>query len=488
MRKVWQVFLRDCRRILRNPVAVVVTLGVAILPSLYAWFNILANWDPYSATGNLQVAVANEDQGTTNDLVGHLDAGRQVVKKLKQNDELGWRFVDNEEQAVHGVETGEYYAAIVLPKDFSTSLVESVTGTSKQPKIKYYVNEKKNAIAPKITDTGATTIDEQINSAFVTTVATTVASAVSEAGGDLDQATGKVQHDTINDLNTVMSTLNTVQDSLTDLQDTLAQSDTILADAKQTTASLRQTVAAAQKASRQSGTLLAETQAGSQAFSTTLVGALDTSSAQLSGLAVHVNNAAGSITGSFNSAQNSVDTITNTLSAPLNATQTSISDLKDALTKAGIGKDTTDPVGQNIWKQIDALDSLISKQQTQLNTFHTDTTQFINSGKDATTNLSGAHDQHHHRRHRGAEYRARLADRHRNAVAHLIIEQFRRPEWHTGWHVDFVIRHLGSGRRTVRPACRYPEPNKNHHQQHAGFAAPGGQRCRHRTHRYRHAR
>ena len=390
MRTVWQVFLRDCRRILRNPVAVVVTLGVAMLPSLYAWFNILANWDPYSATGNLQVAVANEDQGTTNDLVGHLDAGRQVVKKLKQNDELGWRFVDNEEQAVHGVETGGYYAAIVLPKDFSTSLVESVTGTSKQPKIKYYVNEKKNAIAPKITDTGATTIDEQINSAFVTTVATTVASAVSEAGGDLDQATGKVQHDTINDLNTVMSTLNTVQDSLTDLQDTLAQSDTILADAKQTTASLKQTVAAAQKASRQSGTLLTETQAGSQAFSTTLVGALDTSSAQLSGLAVHVNNAAGSITGSFNSAQNSVDTITNTLSAPLNATQTSISDLKDALTKAGIGKDTTDPVGQNIWKQIDALDSLISKQQTQLNTFHTDTTQFINSGKDATTNLSGA--------------------------------------------------------------------------------------------------
>lgn len=335
MRTVWQVFLRDCRRILRNPVAVVVTLGVAMLPSLYAWFNILANWDPYSATGNLQVAVANEDQGTTNDLVGHLDAGRQVVKKLKQNDELGWRFVDNEEQAVHGVETGEYYAAIVLPKDFSTSLVESVTGTSKQPKIKYYVNEKKNAIAPKITDTGATTIDEQINSAFVTTVATTVASAVSEAGGDLDQATGKVQHDTINDLNTVMSTLNTVQDSLTDLQNTLAQSDTILADAKQTTASLKQTVAAAQKASRQSGTLLTETQAGSQAFSTTLVGALDTSSAQLSGLAVHVNNAAGSITGSFNSAQNSVDTITNTLSAPLNATQTSISDLKDALTKAG---------------------------------------------------------------------------------------------------------------------------------------------------------
>ena len=78
-------------RILRNPVAVVVTLGVAIIPSLYAWFNILANWDPYSSTGNLQVAVANEDKGTTSDLVGRLDAGKQVVSQLKKNDRLAGR-------------------------------------------------------------------------------------------------------------------------------------------------------------------------------------------------------------------------------------------------------------------------------------------------------------------------------------------------------------------------------------------------------------
>ena len=107
-------------RILRNPVAVVVTLGVAIIPSLYAWFNILANWDQYSSTGNLQVAVANEDKGTTSDLVGRLDAGKQVVSQLKKNDRLGWTFV-SADKAVEGVQSGEYYAAIVLPKDFSES-------------------------------------------------------------------------------------------------------------------------------------------------------------------------------------------------------------------------------------------------------------------------------------------------------------------------------------------------------------------------------
>lgn len=390
MHTVWQIFLRDCKRILRNPVAIVVTLGVAVLPSLYAWFNILANWDPYSATGNLQVAVANEDRGTTNDLVGHLDAGKQVVNKLKHNDQLGWRFVSNEEQAVQGVQTGEYYAAIVLPKDFSASLVDSLTGTAQHPKIKYYVNEKKNAIAPKITDTGATTIDEQINSTFVTTVSNTVATAISQAGEDLDKATDNTQHDVVADLDNVLSTISTVQTALTDLRTTLDQSDTALADARNTTASLQRSIAAAQQTSQQSGTLLAETQDGTQVFAASLVSALDTSSTQLSGLAVHVNNTAGTINQSFNTAQNSVDTITNALNGPLDKTATSLDTLKDALNKAGVSSDTTDPVGKRIWDQINTLDTAISTQQAQINTFQKDTTQFINSGKDATTNLSGA--------------------------------------------------------------------------------------------------
>ena len=43
MRKVFSIFKRDLKRLLRNPVAIIVTLGVCIIPSLYAWFNIEAN-------------------------------------------------------------------------------------------------------------------------------------------------------------------------------------------------------------------------------------------------------------------------------------------------------------------------------------------------------------------------------------------------------------------------------------------------------------
>ena len=64
MKQIWAIFLRDIKNIGKNPVAVIVALGIMILPSLYAWFNIAANWDPYGNTKGLRVAVASLDQGT----------------------------------------------------------------------------------------------------------------------------------------------------------------------------------------------------------------------------------------------------------------------------------------------------------------------------------------------------------------------------------------------------------------------------------------
>ena len=93
---IWRIFTRDVFRLLKNPVAVVITLGVALIPSLYAWCNIVANWDPYANTGNIKVAVANEDQGANNELIGRLNAGQNVVSALKNNHELGWQFVDED--------------------------------------------------------------------------------------------------------------------------------------------------------------------------------------------------------------------------------------------------------------------------------------------------------------------------------------------------------------------------------------------------------
>ena len=107
VKKALAIFKRDIKRLLCNPVALVITIGVCIIPSLYAWYNIVANWDPYGNTQNIKIAVANNDKGTTNDLVGELNAGDEVIDKLKDNDQLGWTIVDSEKEAKEGVEAGK---------------------------------------------------------------------------------------------------------------------------------------------------------------------------------------------------------------------------------------------------------------------------------------------------------------------------------------------------------------------------------------------
>ena len=387
MRTIWRIFTRDFRRILRNPVAVVVTLGVAVIPSLYAWFNILANWDPYSATGNLKVAVANEDKGTDSDLTGKLSAGEQVVEQLKKNDQLGWTFVDAED-ALQGVQSGEYYAAIVLPSDFSANLVNSVTGSGERPKIKYYVNEKKNAIAPKITDTGATTIDSQINSTFVATVSDAVVEALTKSGKIVQDKTQQSKTDIVTNLNDVIGKIDKVRGSISDIQGTLRTTDRTIADAKRTLAALRKQVDAAAKASKRSAKLLAQAQSATQQFTETATSSLDAASVKLSNIGVRVNTSSGLVVDKLSAAQNSVNSVIDAYQRPIDQAAALVDDLKTAMNEAGISRD--DPIGQAIWAQIDQIDAKVSEQQKQVEDFRKGSNTFIDSGKDAVTNLSDA--------------------------------------------------------------------------------------------------
>lgn len=157
-------------------------VGICIIPSLYAWFNIAANFDPYANTGDIKVAVANSDKGAESELTGRLDAGGEIVSNLKENDALGWVFVD-ETRAVDGVRSGEYYAAIVIPETFSQDMLSITSGTFSRPEFTYYINEKKNAIAPKITDTGAETVEKEINSTFTATASKAVADIIEKSTG-----------------------------------------------------------------------------------------------------------------------------------------------------------------------------------------------------------------------------------------------------------------------------------------------------------------
>ncbi len=169
---VFRIFARDLKILLHRPVALIIVLGIAFLPSLYAWVNIWANWDPYGNTGNLQVAVASNDAGYNIEGVD-INMGESIVDNLHTNDAIGWQFVD-EEAAREGVRSGNYYAAVIIPETFSEDVVTFITDETERPAIEYCSNEKKNAIATKITNTGVSTLRTTINEQFVNTVSSTI--------------------------------------------------------------------------------------------------------------------------------------------------------------------------------------------------------------------------------------------------------------------------------------------------------------------------
>lgn len=170
LRTIWAIFRDDLRRATSSVMAVIVLLGLVALPSLFTWFNVIASWDPFGSTSRLTVAVANTDEGYESDLIPvRINLGDQVVSALRANDDLDWTFTD-EQDAVDGTLSGEYYAALVLPADFSRTMLTFYVEGTEPAQIAYYTNEKKNALAPKITGQGADEVSATINEAFTQTL------------------------------------------------------------------------------------------------------------------------------------------------------------------------------------------------------------------------------------------------------------------------------------------------------------------------------
>lgn len=166
MRNILALTHLDLKRITRNVMACVVVFGLVIIPALFTWFNVIASWDPFSETRNLKIALANTDDGYQSDLIPiRINVGDQVVTSLQASDEFDW-VVTSKDEAIDGTKSGEYYAAIVLPPDFSASMLTFFSNDDSAAELQYYTNQKLNALAPTITGQGAESVLSQIDRTF----------------------------------------------------------------------------------------------------------------------------------------------------------------------------------------------------------------------------------------------------------------------------------------------------------------------------------
>lgn len=248
MKNIIEIFKNDIREIFRKVRTWIVIIGLILLPSMYAWPNILSAWDPYGHTNNIKVAVVTEDSGT--EVSGQkVNLGENLVEGLKNNKNLNWQFVKNKQEAEDGVKIGDYYASIVIPENFSDDITSVSRGVPKKATIEYTVNEKINAISPKITNSGASAIANNISKSFVEIANGVIFEKLHEAGIKFEQNLPSIEkmkeeifklNDNFSNYENVVSELigkteqgqkilNTIQQTLPDI-DRFATNSIMLAD------------------------------------------------------------------------------------------------------------------------------------------------------------------------------------------------------------------------------------------------------------------
>lgn len=212
MKQIFEIFKSDIKEIFRKVNTWIIIVGLIFLPSMYAWPNILSSWDPYSHTNNIKVAVISEDEGATVEGKS-VNLGESLITNLKGNKNLDWQFVSSKQQAEDGVKIGDYYASIVIPKSFSSDITSITRGELKKATIEYTVNEKINAISPKITNSGASALANTIGKNFVEVANGVIFEKLHEAGVKFEENLPAIEQ--------VKEKINHLNDNFTNYENSL---------------------------------------------------------------------------------------------------------------------------------------------------------------------------------------------------------------------------------------------------------------------------
>ena len=392
MRKVFQIFLRDLKRLLKNPVAIIVTIGVAIIPSLYAWFNILANWDPYENTSTVPIAVVIQDKGADISDMGYTNAGDMIRGRLEENTQLGWTFVDTQDAALEGVEAGTYYAAFIIPEDFTSTLADVLNGSTNKAHIAYYVNEKVNAVVPKVTDTGSTTLENQISNEFVDTVGKVVTEKLQGVASDAAGSINSTRDSVAADLREVSDSLSSLAGNVSGVHSSIQKSRDTISSARQATQDLSQ--GATTVSNKLSSALddLAATRTSVGNLASQLTSSTSAGASAISGVSAQLTYDISQITGNIGWAQGELDSAVTQIG---NLRTNTFADLRTSLERLKYNKleklDDSVTGKEAAIKAIDAalasLDSMDTQTAAKVDTLKS-YSDAIKSGNDGVTELS----------------------------------------------------------------------------------------------------
>lgn len=222
--------LEELKALMKSPKLWVTMIGVALIPALYNLSFLGSMWDPYGNVDNLPVAVVNQDKSSTlNNQT--LSIGDDMVDSMSKNKALDYHFV-SEKKAEEGLENGDYYMVITLPKDLSEKAASLLTDDPEKLTINYQTTVGRSFVASKMSESAMTKLKDTVSKNITTTYTQAVFKSMSSLQDGLQEAS-----DGGNELLSGSKQLESGSQTITDNLNTAASGSQTLADGTATLSS-----------------------------------------------------------------------------------------------------------------------------------------------------------------------------------------------------------------------------------------------------------
>ena len=341
MRKIWSLIRYDAKHVFTNVISLVVCVGMIVVPCFYAWFNIAASWDPYGNTKNLKVAVANADDGYTSELLPvSVNMGERMETELRKSDSIGYT-VTSEDDAVEGVRSGKYYAAIVFPENFTRDLLSGFANSASAPKVTFYQNDKESAIGKIVTSKASTAVQQDIDESFAQALTTV-------GGGVLDEMVDYLGDDQMGELaGKLDSAVDSAQQGLTQTASTVRSFQALLDSTRQLLGSGTDASTSSLSATLDAGSGLRQTASDVRDLGTSVDGTVDSVNKVLSQGASALDGVSGQIDHAFDVAGAQTDKISDGLRQAAAGVSGNVNQLNDLIDRlAGVESNLRDAMGR----------------------------------------------------------------------------------------------------------------------------------------------
>lgn len=142
---------------------------VLLIPVIYSFFYLKSYWNPYGDLSDIKIAVVNLDKTKADE-----NQGNEFIKGLKESAPFKIEELSLDD-ANEGMKSGNYYAEIIVPDNFTECLKSSSTTNKQIATITYSPNQASNYLATQIINSAIKTVETnlqgKINKQIVATLA-----------------------------------------------------------------------------------------------------------------------------------------------------------------------------------------------------------------------------------------------------------------------------------------------------------------------------